>query len=294
MNRIFTGWLAACLMVAGLRIAAAAPSVSDAASDELLRVAADILRKADADQVNELWESGSGVLKSRMGKTAFVRATRKARLSMGPVTDREWSSVTRLKYQADNESGFPAGLYANVVFSTQLDSGRKASERISFARENNRWIFTGYAIAREAPDTAATQDASAAPAKPATQPATQPGAPAVRPAGTAEVEAAVQAWASAWSARDVDRYLAAYAPDFTPARGQSRFRWEEERRARITSKSSIGVTLEDLVISVVGETASARFRQNYRADALREVSRKTLELQRSGGQWLIRRENTGG
>jgi len=167
MNGIFTRLLAACLMAAGLQIAAAAPPVSDAASDELLRAATDILRKADADQVSELWDSGSSVLKSRMGKTAFVRATRKARLSMGPVTDREWSSVTRLKYQADNESGFPAGLYANVVFSTQLDSGRKASERISFARENNRWIFTGYAIAREAPDTAATQDTSAAPAKPA-------------------------------------------------------------------------------------------------------------------------------
>ncbi len=294
MNRIFTRLLAACLMAAGLQIAAAAPPVSDAASDELLRAATDILRKADADQVSELWDSGSSVLKSRMGKTAFVRATRKARLSMGPVTDREWSSVTRLKYQADNESGFPAGLYANVVFSTQLDSGRKASERISFARENNRWIFTGYAIAREAPDTSATQDTSAAPAKPATQPATQPAAPAVRQAGAAEVETAVRAWAQAWSARDVDRYLAAYAPDFTPARGQSRFRWEEERRARITSKSSIGVTLDDLAIVIDGETASARFRQNYRADTLREVSRKTLELQRSGGQWLIRRESSGG
>ncbi|KAF1065723.1 nuclear transport factor 2 family protein [Variovorax sp.] len=171
---------------------------------------------------------------------------------------------------------------------------QKASERISFARESNRWIFTGYAIAREAPDTSATQDTSAAPAKPATQPATQPAAPAVRQAGAADVETAVRAWAQAWSARDVDRYLAAYAPDFTPARGQSRFRWEEERRARITSKSSIGVTLEDLVIVIDGETASARFRQNYRADTLREVSRKTLELQRSGGQWLIRRESSGG
>lgn len=296
MNRIAVRWLAACLMAAGFQMAAAAPAASDAVSDELLGVAAEVLRKTDTDRVSELWDSGSNVLKARMNKTAFMQATRKARQSMGPVASRDWSSVTRLKYRKDNEDGFPAGLYANVVFSTELDSGRKASERISFAMENNHWIFTGYAIAREAPDMYTM------PAKPAIRPSqppvptvpSAPSMPSAPSAAVAEVEAAVRGWASAWSAQDMDRYLAAYAPEFTPARGQSRGKWEEERRVRITGKSSIGVTLEDLVISINDRTATARFRQNYRADKLKEVSRKVLELQRSGNQWLIRKESTGG
>ncbi len=124
--------------------------------------------------------------------------------------------------------------------------------------------------------------AAAAPANP-TNPVTH----------LAEVEAAVRAWAAAWSARDVERYLAAYASDFTPARGQTRERWEADRRARITGKSRISVGIEGLVISIQGTSANAQFRQIYSADALTETDRKTLELQRVGTRWLIRKESAG-
>jgi ketosteroid isomerase-like protein len=136
---------------------------------------------------------------------------------------------------------------------------------------------------------------AAAAATPAPQPAPAPSAtPAPAPStGIAEVETAVRAWAAAWSARDVERYLAAYAPDFTPARKQDRKRWEADRRARITGKSKINVAIDDLVISVSGQTASARFKQAYSADKLKSTDRKTLELQRVGNQWLIRKESTG-
>lgn len=292
MNRFFTRLFAGCLLAAAWQIAAAAPQAPGTSSDELLRAAFEILHKADTDQLGELWESGSGVLKSRMSKTSFIQATRKARLSMGPVATRDWVSVTRLKYQTGDESGFPAGLYANVEWATRLGSGRNASERISFALVNNNWQFTGYAIAREAASPAAP-DTSATPATPAVQPSPSLPPPASN-AGAAEVEAAVRAWATAWSAQDVDRYLATYAPEFAPAGSQSRKSWEEERRARIAGKSSISVTLDNLAVSIDGQSASARFRQTYRSDKLSNVSRKTLELQRSGNQWLIRKESTGG
>lgn len=138
--------------------------------------------------------------------------------------------------------------------------------------------------------TAAFGATPAAPAAPAATEAALP-APTV---GIAEVEAAVRAWAAAWSARDADRYLAAYAPDFTPPRNQDRKRWETDRRARIADKSSISVGIEDLVISINGQAASARFKQVYRADKVKETGRKTLELQRVGNQWLIRKESAGG
>jgi len=119
-------------------------------------------------------------------------------------------------------------------------------------------------------------------------------APADPAAGIREVEAAVRAWAAAWSARDVARYLAAYASDFTPPRGQDRKAWETDRRTRIEEKAAISVEIDSLVISLKGQAATASFQQTYSADKLREKSRKTLELQRVEGRWLIRKEGAGG
>lgn len=142
------------------------------------------------------------------------------------------------------------------------------------------------------PTTAVAPGAPVAPIAPTTPAAA--AAPADPAAGIREVESAVRAWAAAWSARDVARYLAAYAPDFTPPRGQDRKAWEADRRARIEEKAAISVEIDSLVISLKGQVATASFQQTYSADKLREKSRKTLELQRVGGRWLIRKEGAGG
>ena len=92
----------------------------------------------------------------------------------------------------------------------------------------------------------------------------------------------------------MDDYLAAYGPDFTPAGGQSRKAWEEERRARIVGKSNISVGVNNLAVSFNGDTAVAKFRQSYRADSLNINSRKTLELTRHQGRWRIVKEAVGG
>ena len=143
---------------------------------------------------------------------------------------------------------------------------------------------------------AAAPAPAAAPAKaPEAAPAPAPAtAAAPAPASTAEVESAVRGWASAWAGQDMDRYFAAYGADFVPGGGQSRKSWEEDRRARIAGKSSISVNIENLVIKVDGQNATARFRQVYRADNLNISSRKTLDMQRSGTQWHIRKESVGG
>ena len=51
--------------------------------------------------------------------------------------------------------------------------------------------------------------------------------------------------------------------------------------------------MSDLNITVNGDRATARFRQDYTSDTLNVTSRKTLELVKSGGRWLIVRESTG-
>ncbi|MGJ7614869.1 MULTISPECIES: tetratricopeptide repeat protein [unclassified Variovorax] len=140
---------------------------------------------------------------------------------------------------------------------------------------------------------AAPAPVAAAPKAPEATPAPAP-APAASAAANAEVESAVRAWAAAWAGQDMDRYLAAYGPDFAPAGGQGRKGWEEDRRARIVGKSSISVNIENLVIKVDEQSATAKFRQIYRADNLNVSSRKTLDLQRSGNHWHIRKESVGG
>jgi tetratricopeptide (TPR) repeat protein len=139
------------------------------------------------------------------------------------------------------------------------------------------------AAAPKAPEAAAPAPAPAAAA-----------APAASTAANAEIESAVRAWASAWASQDMDRYLAAYGNDFAPGGGQNRKSWEQDRRARIVGKSSISVNIENLAIKVDGDSATAKFRQIYRADNLNVSSRKTLEMQRSGNQWHIRKESVGG
>jgi tetratricopeptide (TPR) repeat protein len=142
---------------------------------------------------------------------------------------------------------------------------------------------------------AAAPAASAVKAPAASAPvATAPAAPAVAANDSEAIKTAVNAWAGAWSAKDMRGYLGAYGTDFAPAGGASRKQWEEDRRARIVGKSSISVKLSDLKVSVNGNRATARFRQDYKADALAVNSAKTLELVKAGDRWVIVKESTGG
>ena len=101
------------------------------------------------------------------------------------------------------------------------------------------------------------------------------------------------AWAEAWSKQDMNAYLGAYGKDFDPPGKQSRSDWETDRTDRITGKSRISVKVEKLVVSGDGNTATAKFRQDYRANSLSQQSRKTLTLTKSAGRWLIVKETTG-
>lgn len=104
---------------------------------------------------------------------------------------------------------------------------------------------------------------------------------------------AVESWARAWSAQDVPAYLAHYASDFNPPGSQSRKAWTEERQARITGKGRIKVSVDAPQVSTEGNTATVRFKQSYISDRLSASSRKTLELERQRGKWLIKQERTG-
>lgn len=147
-----------------------------------------------------------------------------------------------------------------------------------------------------APSTVPPTAPTAAPTAPSTHAVASAGSstPAAGASGDArqEVEAAVRQWAQAWSRKDLPAYFAAYAPDY-PAQGAARKSWESQRKARIANKRSISVELSALQVEIDGDRARVRFRQDYDADALKISSRKTLEMRRVDGRWVIQKESTG-
>ena len=110
-----------------------------------------------------------------------------------------------------------------------------------------------------------------------------------------QVADAVDDWAAAWAAQDVTKYLAHYSLDFKPADGSSRAVWESQRRKTLAKAKNIHVELSDIKVSVQAENrASVNFKQSYRADNYTDAIRKTLELEKTGDEWLIVSEKIAG
>ncbi|MFZ1908020.1 MAG: tetratricopeptide repeat protein [Burkholderiales bacterium] len=110
-----------------------------------------------------------------------------------------------------------------------------------------------------------------------------------------EVLEAVDAWARAWSSRDVDAYLAHYAPDFKTPHGQPRNAWEKLRRSRVAGPKSIAVEIKSPEVTREGDAeARVTFRQIYRSDRFSGSSNKMLDMVKIDGRWLIRQERAGG
>jgi len=103
----------------------------------------------------------------------------------------------------------------------------------------------------------------------------------------------VQAWASAWSRKDVKSYLAFYASNFQTPNGMPRKDWEAERKQRIDKPGKLQVTVDDIKVSISGDTATVRFRQQYTSATLKSSTSKTLILVKSDNKWFIQQERVG-
>lgn len=132
------------------------------------------------------------------------------------------------------------------------------------------------------------QTTAAAPAT-APTPTSATGAPAA-----SDVSATVNAWATAWAKNDVTVYLNFYAPDFVPTSGETRAAWAKTRADRIAAPRKISVGVSDIKVTVNGNEATAKFRQDYRSGSVKNNAAKTLTLNKVGSQWLIRSEKSGG
>lgn len=108
-----------------------------------------------------------------------------------------------------------------------------------------------------------------------------------------EITKLVQDWASAWSRKDVKGYLAFYAGNFQTPNGMARKDWEAERKQRIDKPGKLIVTADDVKVSISGDTATVRFRQQYTSATLKSSTNKTLVFVKSGNKWLIQQERVG-
>jgi ketosteroid isomerase-like protein len=128
--------------------------------------------------------------------------------------------------------------------------------------------------------------AKVAETRPAPEPAPKAGADGNAVAST------ISTWASAWERKDMKAYFDAYAADFQTPKDMSRKDWEAERTRNIVGKDGkISVQIRELQTTVNGDSATAKFRQFYKAPHLNNSTTKTLTLVRVGGRWLIKKEN---
>jgi tetratricopeptide (TPR) repeat protein len=106
-----------------------------------------------------------------------------------------------------------------------------------------------------------------------------------------KILAVVTDWANAWADKDLNAYFASYGDGFNPKGGRKA--WEKDRSDKITSKKSIEVAIENPVVKVNGDIASVEFTQNYRGDAVKNVSKKVLTLRQvRPNVWLIENESS--
>lgn len=139
------------------------------------------------------------------------------------------------------------------------------------------------------PAPAPSAPAPLAAAKPMPAPVPKAPTPAMDPLDG--VTTAVFDWARAWSAQDVEAYLSAYAPEFTPAKGLSRTAWVKQRRQRVSSPSRISVEVLDPKAEATGaDMARVRFTQVYESNTYSDRTSKVLDLKKVAGRWLITRE----
>jgi hypothetical protein len=207
---------------------------------------------------------------------------------------------------------------AKAARELQLNAEKAALEAEVSAKQAKRDVEIAAAAARKDEKRLARELLSVAPSgsvaavSPATSPAPPPVAlntpPLVTPNPAqaaaavsapisapvaASFESAVRDWLKAWGDRQIDAYLAFYAPGFEVPGGQDRTTWAADRRESMTKPAWLKVRADHLKTSVNGESAEARFFQVYVvAPGTVELSNKAMRWVWADGRWQIVQEQS--
>lgn len=101
-----------------------------------------------------------------------------------------------------------------------------------------------------------------------------------------------KAWAKAWENKDLNSYIAFYAPNFKPEEG-SYEAWVSHRRDRISKAQGIDIEISDLQVIPSFDKPDEyeiSFVQDYQAKSYQERSKKVLTWKEDKGIWQIIRE----
>lgn len=183
---------------------------------------------------------------------------------------------------------------AEVAVPADLLPATAAASTAAVVAEQSKPAMAPPAPAEDAPSPAAeSQPQSETLIAPAA--ATASASAGAEDAETQAVTATLNAWAEAWSRKDAAAYLAFYSDTFVPdaspgKRAPSRKTWIAQRKQRLAQPGAVSVALEDIKINATANKATARFVQNYVAGGRIEHADKLLQLENSGGKWLITRE----
>lgn len=187
-----------------------------------------------------------------------------------------------------NVSGLTPGLAP--VPAAPVNNNQNSSVATSTVAANSKPTPVNTPVVQPVPVVKPSNTQVAVNNKPAIAPDVSNNAAAIK-----QAETTVLAWAKAWSNQDINEYLNSYSKDYVPASGGTHKAWEEDRKAKILGKSKISVNLSGINTSLVdnGNTAIVKFRQNYSAGALQTSTKKTLQLSKFNGKWVIVKEISG-
>jgi len=219
---------------------------------------------------------------AREAELASIRAELLAKQAAAKTARESQANAERSAREAES-----AAIQAKREAELAAENARKEEKRLaraalsglpkSGAVDSSVGTAVGTALGTAAGTAAGAQE------KPAPTSASNPAA----------FEPAVRAWIKAWADRQVDAYLAFYAPGFEVAAGQDQAVWAAERRESMTRPAWIKVRADQLKTSVDGETAQARFFQIYVvAPGTVELTRKTMRWIWSNGRWQILQEQS--
>lgn len=225
--------------------------------------------KMDIHQGNFITADMRAQLKLGMSKTQ-VRYVLGTPMVNDPFHDNRWDYVYRLEHRGKVTEQQRLTLNFSGSSLQRIDDGTQIIQADPAPKE----------IAAPAPVAAPVVLPQAAVATP--EATTAPSNDT-----SVEVMGAVQAWADAWSSQETEQYFASYADTFKPS-GISKAKWQAQRKQRISKPDAIEVTLKGINVEMQdGSHASASFEQNYRADTYQDTTRKTLQLEKVDGAWLI-------
>ena len=122
----------------------AGPKITPAAitSPSADQTALEWLRLEDRQQWAECWREASTRFRSAVSEAGFVSAAQNVREPLGAVSSRRLVTVT----PAGTPPGLPPGEYMNVVFRTDFERKKSATETVSLALEGSDWKVIGYHI----------------------------------------------------------------------------------------------------------------------------------------------------